>query len=121
MNLAARGLAVSAMSLPPASLVFVLDRDAVSARRRFDEIGRELPAEVVKSARHTLGVESIVLANGTVIRFASIASLDRLRGYSVHLFAITDDARREAHGRNLDLASHIGPCLAVTGGEVASL
>lgn len=120
-NLAAFGLAMATLALPARSCVIILDATMMQSRDRFDELLAELPEESVSSVRRASGTERLELRNGTVVRLASVQSLDRLRGYSVALIALTRDARREAYERRVDLGRHMAPCFAVTAGQVVDL
>lgn len=121
MNLAAFGLAIATAELEPGSCVVILDVTRRAALERLEQVVQAIPAEAVRSHRRAAGAELVKLTNGTLIRLASLHSLDGLRGLEVDLFALTDDARREAHAHGIRLEQHMLPCLATTAGKVAVL
>lgn len=96
VNLAARGLALTALELEPGSLILVLASSREPQHSVLDALRLDpLLARAIKQVNRANGNGSIALANGTRIVFERVHREGR--GYSPQLVAMTEAARREAH------------------------
>lgn len=104
INLAARGLAATVVTLPPGSRVLVVGGTLREAGEMINSLMHELPGEAVAAATRTNGAETVRLANGTRVSTASTQDDRRLRDkLNAAVIVLTRYAREVASERHIDL------------------